>query len=84
MNFYTVKCQREKKVNDGWIAIGYISERLIIVAENDKDAIEKVNTSLDYMSNESVRCVKNGEIYRCHGLYVTENLLENSSFIIPV
>lgn len=54
------------------------------MAENDKDAIEKVNTSLDYMSNESVRCVKNGEIYRCNGLYVTENLLENSSFIIPV
>lgn len=83
MNFYTVCCNRERLKDGKWIR-DIETEKLIVVAENDKEAIKSINDSLSNIKSDTIRHVVSGEIYRCNGLLLSRTFFGDGDTVIPV
>lgn len=70
MDFYSVDCKREIFKNGKWEADNR-TEMLVVLAENEKDALKKINDSLNNMETDNimVKYVLSSEIIRRNGLF---------------
>lgn len=83
MNFYTVCCNRER-IKDGEWTRDIETEKLIVVAENDEEAIKSINDSLSNIKSDTIRHVISGEIYRCNGLLFSKTFFGDGDTVILV
>ena len=82
MDFYSVDCKREIFKNGKWEADNR-TEMLVVLAENEEDALKKINTSLNNMETDNVKYVLSSEIIRRNGLFFA-SLFGDGDVAVPV
>lgn len=82
MNFYWAECRSELCRDGKWYP-RYNLERLIVIADNDEEAVKNFNKSLETINDDKIRHVKTGKVYRCNGLLVTEDVFGRMD-VMPV
>lgn len=82
MDFYSVDCKREIFKNGKWEADNR-TEMLVVLAENEEDALKKINTSLNNRETDNVKYVLSSEIIRRNGLLFV-SLFVDGDVAVPV
>ena len=83
MDLYSVYCKREIFKNWKWEANNR-TEMLVVLAENEEDALKKINNSLNNMETDNmVKYVLSSEIIHHNNLFFT-NLFKNGDVAVPV
>lgn len=82
MDFYSVDCKREIFKNGKWEADNR-AEMLVVLAENEEDALKKINNSLNNMETDNVKYVLSSEIIRRNGLLFV-SLFGDGDVAVPV
>lgn len=82
MDFYSVDCKREIFKNGKWEADNR-TEMLVVLAENEEDALKKINNSLNNMETDNVKYVLSSEIIRRNGLLFV-SLFGDGDVAVPV
>lgn len=82
MDFYSVDCKRKIFKNGKWEANNR-TEMLVVLAENEEDALKKINTSLNNMETDNVKYVLSSEIIRRNGLLFV-SLFGDGDVAVPV
>ena len=82
MEFYSVVCKREIFKNWNWEANNR-TEMLVVLAENEEDALKKINNSLNNRETDNVKYVLSSEIIRRNGLLFV-SLFGDGDVAVPV
>ena len=82
MDFYSVDCKRETFKNGKWER-DFGTEKIIVVAENEKDAINKINNGIDNFKSDTIRHVISGETRCCNGLLIS-NFIRDQDLTVPI
>ena len=82
MDFYSVDCKRKIFKNGKWEANNR-TEILVVLAENEEDALKKINTSLNNRETDNVKYVLSSEIIRRNGLLFV-SLFGDGDVAVPV
>ena len=83
MDFYSVDCKRVIFKNGKWEANNR-TEMLVVLAENEEDALKKINDSLNNMETDNmVKYVLSSEIIRRNGLFFA-SLFGDGDVAVPV
>ena len=82
MDFYSVDCKREIFKNGKWEADNR-TEMLVVLAENEEDALKKINDGLDNMETNNMVYVLSSEIIRRNGLFFA-SLFGDGDVAVPV
>lgn len=82
MDFYSVDCKREIFKNGKWEADNR-TEMLVVLAENEEDALKKINNSLNNRETDNVKYVLSSEIIRRNGLLFV-SLFGDGDVAVPV
>lgn len=82
MDFYSVDCKREIFKNGKWEANNR-TEMLVVLAENEEDALKKINNSLNNRKTDNVKYVLSSEIIRRNGLLFV-SLFGDGDVAVPV
>ena len=82
MDLYSVYCKREIFKNGKWEANNR-TEMLVVLAENEEDALKKINNSLNNRETDNVKYVLSSEIIRRNGLLFV-SLFGDGDVAVPV
>lgn len=82
MDFYSVYCKRVIFKNGKWEANNR-TEMLVVLAENEEDALKKINNSLNNRETDNVKYVLSSEIIRRNGLLFV-SLFWDGDVAVPV
>ena len=82
MDFYSVDCKRVIFKNGKWEANNR-TEMLVVLAENEEDALKKINNSLNNRETDNVKYVLSSEIIRRNGLLFV-SLFGDCDVAVPV
>lgn len=82
MDFYSVDCKRAIFKNGKWEANNR-TEMLVVLAENEEDALKKINNSLNNRETDNVKYVLSSEIIRRNGLLFV-SLFGDGDVAVPV
>ena len=82
MDFYSVDFKIKIFKNWNWVAYNR-TELLVVLAENEEDALKKINTSLNNRETDNVKYVLSSEIIRRNGLLFV-SLFGDGDVAVPV
>lgn len=85
MNFYCVYYKRQyfNRAKHAWVNTCYKSNKIIVVANDRNDAIDKIDKCLADMSDSEFRSVSLGDVVECIGLNVMQ-CAEGGSNVWPI
>ena len=82
MDFYSVDCKREIFKNGKWEADNR-TEMLVVLAENEEDALKKIHDGLNNIETDNMVYVLSSKIIRRNGLFFA-SLFGDGDVAVPV